>query len=446
MTEAGRQRSEGRQKTFLFSRFSPTLCSLLSVLCIFSSGAAFAAGGTLRLPDLIREVENNYDVLSSKARALASTYRIPQAQSLQDPMLMFGYQNEGWNKYTYGKMQGAQWMFSASQLFPFPGKRGLRGKAAAEDAAGLGAQSNAVRLQTIARVKELYYDLFFTYKSIDLIKDRTALFSKIEDAALARYSSGLAPQQEVLMAQTEKYMLLEREEMLRQKIQSAEAMLNSALGRDVASPLGRPVEPPPTAYVREMSEAINLAYENSPQLRSREKIISSAEARVKLAQKDYYPDFTVAAGVFKRAGEFEDMWSLTTTVNIPLFYRTKQRQAVHEAEASLSETHQELEGAKSLIASSVRDNYSILQSAGKLMELYKKGLIPKTYQDFESALSGYMTGKVEAITTISRLKAILDFETSYWGQFAEREKAIARLEALTGISDSPAGEGSHEKK
>ena len=47
-------------------------------------------------------------------------------------MFMFGYQNEGHDRYTYGEMQGAQWMFSASQMFPFPGKLPLKGEMALE--------------------------------------------------------------------------------------------------------------------------------------------------------------------------------------------------------------------------------------------------------------------------------------------------------------------------
>ncbi len=68
----------------------------------------------------------------------------------------------------------------------------------------------------------------------------------------------------------------------------------------------------------------------------------------------------------------------------------------------------------------------------KLMDLYNNGLIPKTRQEFESALAGYITGKGEASGVITRLKALIDFEMLYWGQFVEREKALARLDALTG--------------
>jgi hypothetical protein len=106
---------------------------------------------------------------------------------------------------------------------------------------------------------------------------------------------------------------------------------------------------------------------------------------------------------------------------------------VLEAEASEAEARREVEAAKLMLASSIRDNYSMLSTSGRLMELYRDGLIPKTYQDFESALAGYVAGKVEAITAISRLKALLDFESLYWVQFAEREKAAARLEALSGL-------------
>jgi hypothetical protein len=50
-----------------------------------------------------------------------------------------------------------------------------------------------------------------------------------------------------------------------------------------------------------------------------------------------------------------------------------------------------------------------------------------------------MPREIEAITAISRLKALLDTEILYWGQYIEREKAIARLEAITGNTDSLSG-------
>jgi len=414
------------------------LLALAALVLLFTRNgtAAAEAEGSLELQSLIDEaLKNNRELLVAESRWRAATYRVPQARSLPDPMVMVGYQNEGWDEYTFGRMEGAQWMYSLSQMFPFPGKRGLKGEMAERDAESIEASNRALRLRTVSTVKELYYDLFRTYKDIDLVHDRTSLFSRIEAAAVARYSSGMAPQQEVLMAQTEKYMLLERETMLKQKLQSLETMLNAAVGRNVTSPLGRPSEPAPTAFSYSLDEISAIATERAPEIRSRARMTASADARVNMARKEYFPDMTLAASVFKRTGEFEDMWSLTATFNIPLYFGTKG-QAVLEARSLSSEATHELEAGRLMVASSIRDNFSMLTAAEKLMELYKQGLIPKTYQDVESAMAGYSAGRVEAITVITRLKALLDYETLYWAQFVEREKAIARIEAVAGIGDA----------
>lgn len=395
-----------------------------------------ASEGVLELQPLITEaLQNNHDVWVSEARWQASSSRVAQAGSLPDPMFMIGYQNEGWSEYTFGRMEGAQWMYSLSQMFPFPGKRALKEEMAARDADTAEAMHRATRLGTVARVKELYYDLFLTWKDLDLVRERTALFGRIEEAALARYATGMGQQQEVLMAQTEKYMLLEREAMLIQKRQSLEAMLTAAAGRDRNLPLGRPVERPAAQLGATEDELVQQAIENSPEAQSREKMLKASEAGVHMAEKEYYPDVTLTGAVATRGGPFEDMWSLTATFNIPLYYKSRQGQALASARAMSSAAIHDLAGIKAMLISSVRENYSMVRSSEQLMELYRTGLIPKTEQDFELSLAGYRNGKVEGITVVSRLKALLDFETSYWTQFAAREKAIARIEALTGTGD-----------
>lgn len=402
------------------------------------SHGAWASGdknAPLSLEELIAEsLEKNPGLLAFESRIAAAEARVPQAKSLPDPMFMLGYQNEGWERYTYGEMPDAQWMFSASQMFPFPGKLRLKGLMAERDAESLKAFYESLRLENTSRIKGLYHDLLFGHKESDIINEKKALFLRVEEAALARYSSGMGgSQQEVIMAQGEKYMLLEREAMVAQRIEAVEAMLNAAVGRDTGASLGRPAEafspaPPP---LDEILKGFSLI-EDAPRLKAKKRMVAAAEARLQMARREFYPDFTVTGGVSKRKGEFEDMWSLSTAVNIPLYHKTKQRQAVKEAEAMLSEANRELEAEKYMLSSSIRENYSMLESARKLMELYRDALIPKARQEFEAALSGYAAGRGEAVGVIGRLRALLDLEILYWGQAAAREKAIAMIEAITG--------------
>ena len=367
--------------------------------------------------------------------------RIPQSGSLPDPMFMFGYQNDGFDRYTLGEMNDSQWMFTLTQQFLFPGKRRLKEEMTARDAESLEAMHNLLKLKTAARVKELYYDLFFVHKTLELLADKRALLDRIESLTLTRYAAGKAMQQDVLMAQTEKYMLLEKEQMTAQKVRSLEAMLSSTIGRYRGSPLPKPSEPAIEPFPLEIDAVLDMAMQHSPELKSRGKMIEAANTKLAMAQKEYYPDFALSGGYFRRGGDFTDMWSATATINLPIYFLTKQKPAVSEAKANIHQADRDLEATRLMIEAALRDNYAMLRTSEKLMDLYQKGLLPRTRQDIEQTLTSYSTGRQEAVSVISRVKTLLDYELLYWGQRVEREKAIARMHAITAGS---AGEG--EKK
>ena len=356
-----------------------------------SVSAACAAEETLGLDELISEgLKNSPEILAAQARAQAAGYRIPQARSLPDPMFTFGYQNEGFDRFTVGEAgaENAMGIFSLSQQFYFPGKRGLKGEMAAKDAESVDALYEAARHRVVAQIKTTYYDLFLAYKTIDILHERSDLFSRIEDTASSRYASGMGTQQEVLMAQTEKYMILEKEEMQRQKIEALQGMLNTTIGREVDSPLARPTEPAYTTFGVTLDDMVGMAKEHSPDVRSKRKMVEGAQAKVKMARKEYYPDFAVAGGYFQRGGGFPPMWNLTATVNLPIFYKTRQSQALAEAQAEVFEAKRELAATELMVSSSVRERYSMLRSADRLMRLYNEGLIQKVNQDVQTRLLG----------------------------------------------------------
>jgi hypothetical protein len=55
------------------------------------------------------------------------------------------------------------------------------------------------------------------------------------------------------------------------------------------------------------------------------------------------------------------------------------------------------------------------------------------------ALSGYVSGKTEALTVVSRVKNLLDYDVLYWNQFVEREKAVAKLHEFMGSDPTSRG-------
>ena len=96
---------------------------LFTVYCLLFANSAFA--DELELQPLIDEaLKNNHEILMLQARESVSQFKIPQAESLPDPMAMVGYQNDGTKDlYTFGDKDASdsEWMFSVSQMFPYPG-------------------------------------------------------------------------------------------------------------------------------------------------------------------------------------------------------------------------------------------------------------------------------------------------------------------------------------
>jgi outer membrane protein TolC len=398
----------------------------------------------LSLPWLVREaLKNNREILALQSRLAAYAHRVPQAGSLPDPMFSVGYQNDGSNEYTYGDSPDAKWMFELSQTFPFAGKRGLQTRMAQADLSAQKDDLESLRRQTVRNVRESYLDLFLAYKSLDLYEEKKALLNRMEEAALARYAAGTAEQTDVILVQTEQYMLMEREEMARQKIQILEGALNGMIGRDVTLPLGRPAMTiKPSTMTGNLVELIERADKNAAEIKNKEKMVAASEFKVGMAKREYFPDVTLNAGYEQRGSAYTDMYSLSASFSVPAYFRSRQEPAVLEASSRLQEAKQDLDGVKLTVAAAIRENFAVVSTADRLLLLYRQGLIPKSTQEYQSALSGYKAGKTGLEAVVAPLKTVLDFELLYWTQLVEREKAMGRIEALTG--DGLTGESSPE--
>ena len=406
-------------------------CLVCFVLVI--SSCAFGQDSPATLEDLItKALQNSPEIKAAEAKAAAMAQKVPMEGSLMDPMLSLGYQNEGLKKYNYGESPDAQWMFSLAQTFPWPGKRTIQEEAAALDAQAEKASAEMVRREVILKVTQAYYDLVLITKELDLIRTRRPLIEQMEDIALKRYAAGMLTQDEVLMAQAEKYMLLEAEEMAQGRKESAEAMIRQAMGSTDAAPLGRPVEALPTVFAYMQDELIDRANRESPEIRMREKLMLASVQRLERSKKDAWPDVTVMGKYSSRGGGLEDMAELTFSVPLPLYYKNRQAPGISEASWMNASAQKELEASKFKAASEIRDNLAMIHAAERIMQLYRNALLPKSRQVIDAALASFSSGRMEASMALAKLKAPFDYELTAWQQQVLREKAIARIKALTG--------------
>jgi outer membrane protein TolC len=128
-----------------------------------------------------------------------------------------------------------------------------------------------------------------------------------------------------------------------------------------------------------------------------------------------------------------DMNGLTVTANIPIFYKTKQREAVREATETLISSERSKDNRQTELFFAVKEQYLLAKSAEGLFQLYSQGVVPQSSLALESSMSAYQVGNVDFLTILSNFTTVLDYQIEYYRELANYNMALARLEPLVGM-------------
>jgi len=371
----------------------------------------------------VREaLENNPDIRAAQQRWVAAKAVIPQVKTLPDPLINLGYDQVEERGVTYG----------FSQEIPFPGKLRLRGEVATREAERVEQEYLAVPLRIIARLKEAFYDLAFVHRSIETVEKNRRVLLDFAQTAEARYAVGRGVQQDIFRAQTEVSRLLGRLATLEQRKASLQAEINRLLNRPPAAPLGIP-QPLQMQPLRHSLEEFNALIEQaSPLLQAQNKSVERSDQSIALARREFLPDFSVSASGIRNETVRKNGYQVMLGIKVPLYYATKQREAVREALASREAAVQDAHAVRQELLFRIQDNVVQAQRAEKLIALFTDAILPQARLTLEAAQAGYAVGKVDFLTLLSSLLTLQDNELELHGEITEHEKALARLEEVIG--------------
>ena len=392
-----------------------------------------APNGTQGLDDLIQEaLKRNPGVQSALRQVDALRHRVPQAKTLPDPTVSVGWAG---NITPFSVQQGDPSSYrgvSASQSIPFPGKLKLRGEIADREAEAAWWDYEAARRKLVADVKSAYYDYFAASKAVEITQKNKDLLQKLSSIAEARYRVGKGVQQDVLRSQVEISLLQQRLTVFEQQEKTAQVRLNTLLYRDPESPLSAPASFEPAKIGHSLDELYTLAREQDTGLQREQRMIERNQYAVNLAQKDYRPDFSVAY-MYQQRPDMPDMHGFTVTANIPIFYRTKQREAVREQTQQLASSERSKENRQTELLFAVKQQYLLAKSSEELLKLYSQAVVPQSSLALESSMASYQVGTVDFLTILTNFTVVLDYEVSYYRELANYQMALAQLEPLVGV-------------
>jgi cobalt-zinc-cadmium efflux system outer membrane protein len=414
----------------------------MRLIWIYVAGAVCLPAMAQSLPALAREaLENNREILAAQKRYEAARQRPGIESSLPDPTVSLGYTSNGypWPGAGLGTAVTSNLGVMVSQEMPFPGKLKLRGEIASKEADAEFQQYLSVRLNVVARLKSAYHELHHAYISMEVIRRNQALLREFIRVAEARYSVGRAAQQDVFRAQTQ-YSILEAQLLRAQEEKEAkEAEILSLLNRPPGGPLERPPDTTPGPLKSTLEELYAHARTEAPALRREQKLVERSELAANLARKGYDPDYTISGGYFNQGG-MPPMYEFRVDFKLPAYFWRKQRAEVAGQVSSLREARHNYEAAGQLLNDRIKEDYVTAQTASRLMDLYAKSVTPEARLALESSMASYETGALDALSVLTNLMTVVDYELNYHEEMMRFYLAVDRLEEMTGLELDQTGE------
>lgn len=379
---------------------------------------AHAAAAPLSLAEALRlAVAESPDIASMRAMAQSLTISVGPAGALPDPKVKIAEENwptntnERWTRYEV--MQALAVGFSQE----FPGGQKLRlrtQRAMQEEQRGF----TMIDVQTAVVQRDAataWMTRYFAERAEAAVGDQIAEARLAVESGSAQYRAGKGTQGELVALQSAVVDLENRRTEISLQAKRATIALARYIGPEADRPLG---DAPDLARISPAVKNIDRPDE-LPAVRvalARESIVA---ADANLAREDYWPDWQVELSYRWRGNQpsivvfglpstggqpYPELLSLEFTVDLPIFYRTRQRPRL---DAKLKE----LDAARA-----ARDEVQRQQSAevqGMLVEWesaytqamrIREKLIPLQLQKKEAALAAYRggTGPLSAVLQARR--------------------------------------------
>ncbi len=368
---------------------------------------------------------HNANLEAMRQAVVAATARIKPAGALEDPMMSVSAAPR-----TFGSAMGPMGDIEVSQALPWWGTLDARAQVARAEAEAATHDAEALRLRVAMLARGAFSDWVFVHRALEINTANQALLGELRDIARVRYTTGQAPQEDVLQADVSRTMLRQQHLELERQRTVIKARMNALLDRRPEEEIPQPAELPDVATLPAQERLAERALAH-PQLRELQAEESAAQAREHLGEKERYPKFGVSAG-------YNNMWSDPTQRPMLGFSFTlpidqgKYRAAIDAARAQARRTASALEDQRATVLADLASAYATTREAAQSLALYRDELVPLARTTLEVARSEYGSGRGDFLNVLTAEQHRLDTELGLARMQSEYYQRLAQLEQASG--------------
>jgi cobalt-zinc-cadmium efflux system outer membrane protein len=314
------------------------------------------------------------------------------------------------------------------QTVEWPGMRSAR-----KDAAGAGLEGATVglevaKLNLIAEVKGLFYELLLAERTVDLLQQNFETVQEVARIVKARVRSGEGPQFESVKAEVEvlkaKQELTKAKNAVRVRLVGLDTLTAGGLGPrykvqgDFRS-LRDHLDPEQMA-ARDLSQ--------HPILKRQGKLVEQAEITVSKERQSRMPNVTMFGGYAREAGREAVFGGLT--VPTPIWYL--QQGHIATALGSQRKEEAELLRARNDLARAINQHAREAETAQEQILVYEEGLLKQAQEALRIAQLSFRQGASSLLDVLDAQRVQRQITVDYNQARFELSLALTRFERAVG--------------
>lgn len=379
----------------------------------------------------------NPAIKSSREQWLAAIHVAPQATSLPDPMVQFGYQFDS----VETRVGPQRFNTGLTQQIPWWQKLWSKGKIA-EIQAGIAQLRYEAALRDIfIQVKDSYYELYYLDKALTITKKIASLLNNEALLAYQELHIGGTQLHEAFKAESWAAQLAYDRILLTEQRASQAERMRSLLNLPPDTEIGPVLSCP----VYKVSEEIDPLYQRAESYAEILKIrgfeIEKSQYNLFLAKLSRIPDISlglnlIETGPSRTAGiadsgknPFMGLFSM----NLPIWEQRTQA-LIKEKEAAEQAARQQAMNETNQIRMAVAKTFFAVDLTERLTLLYQKTLLPQAEAVMKQAEIYFRNDQASFSNLIEVTLAYHNFQLAYHRALADHGQSIGRLEQVLGTT------------
>jgi outer membrane protein TolC len=324
------------------------------------------------------------------------------------------------------------------QSFPAGRTLTVRNERFRHMAAEMNEQADARRRDVLQAVRIAWLNVFFWTEAGKIVSESRPYFKDLVEVTRAMYSVGRRDQQDLLRAELELSRLEDRLIEIRRQHASAQASLGEWVGAAAARPLAPQT---PSRDPLPDLEVLRAGLAHHPLVEAAGARVDAGGSGIELARQQYRPGWDLDVGYGYREGELPDgdsrpdMFSVSVTLDLPLFRRNRQDQMVKAAVSDRAAAEASRDELLRRLAGDLEAEYAHFRELDRRVALYDERILTQAAGQSQAALAAYQSDAADFADVMRGYIDALDARLERERLSVLRAQTRARLANLGGLDD-----------